>query len=146
LKKKLLAKGLYRGGRIPTFEQFHLRRPSELNALKLYFLFVAVRNNETNMAHIGYEKIEEYTRVGHNNIRTALSLLAALGLVHIEHTPSTESPFGISNAYRLAHLDTFNHMGTRGRSMGGSELADLIGEPRSHHGAWGGGRRPPEGP
>lgn len=120
---KLPAKGLYSCGIIAAFEEFTLRRSAELNALKLYYLFVQRRDNKTNMANISYEKIHEYIGVDRNKIKQGLSLLAALGLVHIEHVPSEQSKYGISNAYRLAHLSPFTHMGTRGRGMTAQDFA-----------------------
>jgi hypothetical protein len=119
---KLPADGLYRGGRIDAFEEFYLRRLVELNALKIYFLVVAARNNGTNLAHIGYEKISQHTGIAQNKIKQATSMLAAVGLVYVEHVPSRESEFGISNAYRLAHLDSYRHMGTTGRKL----MADVF--------------------
>ena len=112
---KFPAAGLYRHGTIMAFNDFHLRLPAELDALKLYFLFASRRDRQTNMAKLTYEKIDEYSGVSRNNIRRALSVLAANELVHIEHVPSDKIENGVANAYRLAHLDTYNHMGTKGR-------------------------------
>jgi len=58
-------------------------------------------------------------RVGldRGRIKTAISVLAAQGLVHVEHVPSLRSDYGISNAYRLAFIQTRNHLGTRGRGL-----------------------------
>jgi predicted transcriptional regulator len=120
---KLPASGLYRGNQIEAFEVFHLRKAVELNALKLYFLFVAARNSATNLARIGYDKIHDHTGVAPNKIRHSLSLLAAVGLVFVEHVPSKQSEFGISNAYRLAHVDSYKHMGTTGRGMIDDEMS-----------------------
>ena len=91
---KLPAKGLYRGDRIDAFAAFHLRSGVELNALKIYFLVVAARNNETNLAHIGYEKISEHTGIAENKIKSAISVLAALSLVYVKHVPSKQSEYG----------------------------------------------------
>jgi DNA-binding transcriptional ArsR family regulator len=113
---KFPAKGLYRNDVVAAFTEFRLRRAAELEALKLYYLFAARRSRETNMAKIGYDKIEEYSGVARNNIRRALSVLAANGLVHVEHCFSDQSEYGTANAYRLAHLDSHTHMGTRGRA------------------------------
>jgi hypothetical protein len=60
---KLPARGLYDGDRVAAFDHFHLRRDTELNALELYLLFVAMRNNALNAARIGYEKIREYSGI-----------------------------------------------------------------------------------
>jgi hypothetical protein len=89
---------------------------SELHALKLYYLFARRRSNETNMAHLSYDKIEEYTGIERARIRKAISFLAAIGLVHVEHVPSRLNERGIANAYRLPFLDPYVHLGTRGRN------------------------------
>jgi DNA-binding transcriptional ArsR family regulator len=112
---KFPAAGLYRHGTVAAFTEFRLRLPAELEALKLYFLFASRRNRYTNMANITYDTIEEYSGVARNNIKRALSVLAANGLVHVEHVSSGTYEDGIANAYRLAHLDTRHHMGTNGR-------------------------------
>jgi hypothetical protein len=104
-------------GRIAAFADFQLRRMVELDALKLFFLFVARRGRTTNVAHIGYEKIEEYTAVKRIRIKTAISFLASLELICVEHIPSSTNAHGVSNAYRIVGLDGYNHMGTRGRGM-----------------------------
>lgn len=109
------SRGLYRHGVVDAFVEFRLRRRAELDAMKLYFLFVARRSRDTNMAKIGYEKIEEYSGVSRNNIRAALSVLTANGLIHIEHVASATSELGVASAYRLAHLESRRHMGTTGR-------------------------------
>ena len=111
----LPARGLYRHGVVDAFTEFRLRRRAELDAMKLYFLFVARRSRDTNMAKIGYERIEHYSGVPRNNIRAALSVLSANNLVYIEHVASTASDLGVASAYRLAHLDNRRHMGTTGR-------------------------------
>lgn len=120
---KLPARGLYSFGRISVFGDFKLRHQVELNALKLYYLFVRRRDNKTNMANISYEKIHEYSGIDRQKIKHGLSFLAALGLVHVEHVPSEQSNYGISNAYRLAHLYPYTHMGTRGRGMTAQDFA-----------------------
>ncbi len=119
---KLPAKGLYSAGRISAFGEFHLRRRTELDALKFYFLFVARRDRHTNLVHLSYDKIEEYSGIDRNRIKSGVSLLAANGLVYVEHLPSNLSEFGVSNAYRLPHIDPYNHMGTRGRGMDLNEV------------------------
>jgi hypothetical protein len=108
---------MYSSGTIAAFMDFRLRRVAELDALKLFFLIVARRNRTTNITNIGYEKIEEYTDIRRVRIKTAISFLASLSLVHVEHIPSRESPHGISNAYRIVGLEPYTHMGTRGRAL-----------------------------
>jgi DNA-binding transcriptional ArsR family regulator len=112
---KFPARRMYSGGRIIAFDEFKLRMMTELHALKLYYLFARRRSNDTNMAHLSYEKIEEYSGIERPRIRRAISLLAAIGLVHVEHLPSRTNDRGTANAYRLALLDPYVHLGTRGR-------------------------------
>ena len=71
-------------GRISAFDPFTLRSKSEFDALKLYLLMVAFRNTRTGFAHIGYEKISEYTGVGTRYLRKAKSHLISLGLIHVD--------------------------------------------------------------
>jgi hypothetical protein len=114
---KLPARGMYSGGRIRAFDDFALRRITELNALKLFFLFVARRDRQTNLANISYDKIQQYTEIERHQIKPAISLLASLSLVYVEHVPSSINENGIANAYRIVGVDSYNHMGTSGRSM-----------------------------
>ena len=46
---------------------------SELHALKLYYLFARRRSNETNMAHLSYDKIEEYAGIERHRIKPAIA-------------------------------------------------------------------------
>jgi len=122
---KLPVKGLYHNGVVSAFQDFRLRRRAELDALKLYLLFAARRSNETNMAKIGYEKIETYSGVAKPYIRSALSVLSAHGLIQIERFDSALSDSGVANAYRLSHLDSYRHMGTTGREDPRSMFTNL---------------------
>ena len=119
---KLPAKRLYSGGRITAFHDFTLRKAAELNALKLYYLFATRRGEDTNMANISYDLISNYVGLDRGRIKTAVSVLAAQGLVHVEHVPSMKSDYGISNGYRLAFIDSNVHMGTRGRGMDAADF------------------------
>ena len=114
---KLPAKRMYKGGAIAAFEDFRLRNQVELNALKIYFLIAARRDYETNTAHIGYDKIVEYTGVRRERIRAALSLLIANNLIHVEHYRTNSHPSGVSIGYRLVGVDSFRHMGTSGKML-----------------------------
>jgi DNA-binding Lrp family transcriptional regulator len=112
----LPAKRFYDGPAATVWEMFKLRRRVELDALKLYLLFVVRRDRNDNYAHLSYDRIVDYSGVDHNRIRPALSLLAANGLIHVEHFKSTESHWGVSNAYRIIGVDSYNHRGTAGRA------------------------------
>lgn len=112
---KFPAARLYRDGAIVPFQRIHLRRRVELDALKLYYLFASRRDRKTGAALIAYPTIEDYSGVPRNNIRAALSWLAAEVMVHIDHVPSQLGEGHIVNAYRLVHLDSRQHMGTSWR-------------------------------
>jgi DNA-binding transcriptional ArsR family regulator len=114
---KLPARGLYDGDRVAAFDHFHLRRDTELNALKLYLLFVAMRNNALNTARIGYEKMREYTGIRQNNITAAISFLTSVGLVYVESGRSRLGERPTAHAYRLVHLDPYRHPGTTLRGV-----------------------------
>jgi DNA-binding transcriptional ArsR family regulator len=118
---KLPARQLYSAGAISAFGEFKLRNSAELNAMKLFLLFVARRGNDTNLANISYDKITEYSGLDRSRIKQGLSVLAVAGLVHIERTASDISEFGVANAYRIPHLDPYAHMGTRGRTLEGTD-------------------------
>jgi hypothetical protein len=85
---KLPAEGLYRNGVIAGSSDFHLPKPAELNALKLYLLFVFRRDRRLNLALISYKKILEYTGIPKDQIKAALSVLTVGGLVHVDRTMS----------------------------------------------------------
>jgi hypothetical protein len=112
----LPAKSMYGFERIMAFDHFQLRRAAELDALKLFFLLVARRDRANNRANISYDKICEYTGIPRARLRTAISFLASLSLIYIEHVPSRSDPKRIASAYRIVGIDPFNHMGTRGRA------------------------------
>jgi hypothetical protein len=114
---KFPSKSMYSSGTIAAFTDFQLRRVAELDALKLFFLMVARRDRHTNIANIGYEKIEEYTNIRRVRIKTAISFLASRSLVYVERIPSRESPQGVSNAYRVVGVEPHSHMGTQGRAL-----------------------------
>jgi len=122
------ARGLYYNDTITAFDEFRLRLPAELEALKLYFLFASRRTRRTNLAFLSYEKIQTYSGVPRNSIKRALSLLSANSLVYVERLPSKVSDKGVANAYRLVHLDPRRHMGTAGRAM---DTADTQSTPAS---------------
>lgn len=75
---------LMRSSSIAVFEGFTLRNQAELDALKIFMLLIAFRNNKTGFARIGYEKIEEYSGVPGRRIKRAKSLLIAHDLIYVE--------------------------------------------------------------
>ena len=114
---KFPAAGLYREGRISFFDEFHLRKRVELDALKLWYFFAARRDNDVNLAKVTYDQISELTGIARDRIKSGLSLLAANGMIHVEHIPSRHSDYGIANAYRLPQIQSSRHMGTVGRGI-----------------------------
>jgi hypothetical protein len=119
---KFPSKSMYSAGTIAAFTDFQLRRVSELDALKIFFLMVARRDRNTNVANIGYEKIEEYTSIKRVRIKTAISYLASRALVYVERLPSTLSPDGVANSYRVVGIEPRRHMGTQGRKLDGIDF------------------------
>lgn len=113
------ARSMYSGGRIHCFSDFPLRRRIGLDALKLFFLFVARRDTRTNLTNLGYDKIQEYSAVDRPRIKPAISFLASIPLVYVEHVPSQAWEGGTANAYRICGLETRRHMGTTGRASDG---------------------------
>jgi hypothetical protein len=116
-------RSMYSSGTIAAFTDFQLRRVAELDALKLFFLMVARRDRRTNIANIGYEKIEEYTNIRRVRIKTAISFMASRSLVYVERLPSMVSPEGVSNAYRVVGVEGYKHMGTQGRTFDSVDFA-----------------------
>jgi hypothetical protein len=108
---------MYDGGRISAFADFRLRSVTELNALKLYLLFVARRDRKTNMAHLSYDKIEEYAAILRPRIKAGISLLVTQGMLHVEHLPRQGEGEGIANGYRIVGIEPTVHMGTSNRGM-----------------------------
>ncbi|HED40316.1 MAG TPA: hypothetical protein ENJ13_07790 [Chromatiales bacterium] len=116
---KLPARGLYNNGyeKIPAFHRFQLRSKNELNAMKIYLLFVALRSNSTNYAKVGYDKISEYTGMHRNEIKSAISFLINLGLVQVDTGNSDINEFAKVNMYRLCYLEPYKHRGTSARDL-----------------------------
>lgn len=122
---KLPASGLYRNGRIFAFDTFKLRNHAELDALKLYFLIVALRDRKTNRAYISYEKIREHTGIWPNRIRPAISTLAASGLVSVNHVASLTSEHGYANEFHLPQVrDSPENIAERGFYMPPKHMVD----------------------
>jgi hypothetical protein len=115
---------MYTSGRIAAFEDFRLRNATELNAMKLFLLFVAQRGRDTNMAHIGYDKIEVNTAIERSKIKAAISRLAAIPLVYVEQIRSWKYESRTANAYRIVGLNPYEHMGTMGRGMDAYDLGE----------------------
>ena len=103
-------------GVIEAFRDFKLRQRAELDALKIYFLLIALRDRHSNLAHISYPKIEERSGVRTNFIKPALSLLSVIRLAYVEPQPRGPGEIGFSNAYRIANVESRKHAGTNLRA------------------------------
>jgi len=113
----LPAKGLYNSsGNVPFFKNLHLRSRTELDAMKIYLLFVARRDIERNRIDLSFDKIKEYSGVSRKKIPAALSLLAVNDLIRSERQRSDINDYATSNFYRLSFLDSYRHGGTFGRA------------------------------
>lgn len=117
-------KPLYRDDTIRWFSQCHLRSRTELDALKLLYLFVALRDDQSNLATVSYDRITERTKISRQYITRALALLAVNGLVFVQQVRSAENEYAVANTYRLCGVDSHNHRGTRGRAELGSEATE----------------------
>lgn len=104
--------------RAPVFHEFYLRSRNELNALKVFFLVVALRDNMKNYATVSYERICDYTGLRRNDVRPALSLLVNKALVHVDSFPTGMNEFSSANTYRLVQLETRKHRGAMKPDMG----------------------------
>lgn len=102
---------------IDAFAGLQKRKQIELDALKLFLLFVARRDNSMNMALLRYDQIEDRSGISRARIKPALSLLCAMGLIQIEHLPRKFGEPGMASGYRLTHIDSQRHMGTIGRAL-----------------------------
>lgn len=107
--------GLYdnAGKEINAFSSFSLRKKIELNALKLYLLYIAFRDSNTNYASISYTKISEYTGLTRNEISHANSFLVALHLIEIRVGESIKELNKPMNIYRINHINPYHHSGSR---------------------------------
>jgi hypothetical protein len=114
---KFPAKSMYAGGQIRAFEDLRLRSSTELDGLKLFFLFVARRDRTTNITNVSFDKIVDFTGILRPRIRRALSWLTVLSLIHVDRIPSQEDPKNWSNTYRIIGIDAYNHRGTTGRGI-----------------------------
>ena len=110
------AQKLYSADGIRAFADFHLRKRSELDALKAYLAFAARRDRKFNRAHITYEQLSDYAGIPEARIKTALSLLIHAELIVVDQKEREPGEFGMSHAYRLRYLLSGTHQGTTGRA------------------------------
>lgn len=118
---KLPARGLYSRDlqRIPAFHALKLRSRVELNALKIYLLIIALRDNSTNYAVVSYDRIRDYTGINRIDIKSALSLLVTQGMIQVDQGATALNQFSTMNMYRPKYLEPYKHRGTNGRGLVG---------------------------
>jgi len=112
---KLPFKSLYTGGNgIGFFYDLNLRKKVELDALKLYLLIAAFRNNQLNHMSMAYPKIADYTGIQKNHVKSAVSFLVVNQLIQVDQLSNFETrsqdPMNRVNHYRLIGLGS-HHFG-----------------------------------
>lgn len=113
----LPAKSLYdRSGAIPMFQDFHLRKAAELDAVKIYLAFAARRDTAQNVTRITYDQISKYAGVHLGKIKPALGVLNINGLITVESYERADGLPGAAHGYRLSHLFPSRHAGSTGRA------------------------------
>lgn len=115
---KLPAKKLYdsRNESIKAFKHFKLRSKIEMNALKIYFLVVALRDSNLNHSMMTYDTITKYTGVRRSDINGAISFLTSCELVRVIRVESDNNEYSIVNSYRLIGIEAYRHAGTIGKA------------------------------
>ncbi len=78
---KLPCRAILRRDGIAPFKTFTLRTKHELNAMKLYLYLADVRNRSTFHSEVSYEVIRERLGTPERDIRRAINVLTAAGLL-----------------------------------------------------------------
>jgi hypothetical protein len=78
---KLPCQAIVNGNVILPFRNFTMRSKHELHAMKLYLYFASIRSNYLPWSMASYETIFARTRISERDIRRALSLMIAVGLL-----------------------------------------------------------------
>ena len=113
----LPAKPLYdHNGAMPMFDDFHLRKAAELDALKIYLALAARRDTSQNVTRITYDQIGSYAGVHLGKIKRALGVLNINGLITVESYERADGLPGAAHGYRLSHLFPSRHAGSTGHT------------------------------
>lgn len=108
---KLPCRVLYSLGRyrvIEPFKHFQKRTVCELDALKLYLYFAAIRHNLEPFSQAKYETIYEHTGVLEKRIARANSLLLNIGmLAQIKQEPPKNGTYFPNHYYLGGYKDLF---------------------------------------
>lgn len=89
------------------FSRFQLRHRNELNALKLYFLFLAYRNAKGNFTALGYDKISEISGLMRGDIAQGVGLLINHELVRVAQSDADGVSGRPHNRYVIRGLGAF---------------------------------------
>lgn len=115
---QLPAKPLYNStGAIMAFEDFHLRKRAELDALKIYLAIATRRDTRQNITWMTYEKFRTFTGVSFGYIKPALGVLNINHLITVDTKLRANGEQGVVNGYRLRHIESRLHAGTTGRAF-----------------------------
>lgn len=109
---KLPWRRLYSSRKIVAFQDFKLRKRTELDALKIYLIIIAFRDTNSNSTRISFDKITEYTGIHRSYIKAALSLLILHNLIQVDKHLNDDSDVRNHNVYRVRHVDPYRHAGT----------------------------------
>lgn len=98
---------------VDVFCDFSLRKKTSLHAMKIYFLILYFRSNQTNYASISYDKISQYLGITKSDIRPALSLLqhAKFTLLDRINSPNNLSRYR-HNIYWVSGIDSRKNFST----------------------------------
>lgn len=104
---KLPCRAILRTGVLGPFTTFTMRTKHELHAMKLYLYLAAVRPNISESTMVSYETIHQRTGVPENDIRRAINVLNASGLLlNIDREYSRTLKVNEANKYYLTgHRD-----------------------------------------
>ncbi len=100
------------------FSRFSLRYPAELFALKLYLAIIAFQQSDKYFALISYPNLQDHTGIPVGKIRSGLSHLINLSLIHIDRDPSVGgAKLNPPNQYRVCGVDPYRHLATMERDL-----------------------------
>ena len=112
---KLPARKMYFNEGVKGFSDFTKRNKIELDAIKLYFLFVFGRDRNENICWISYDKIQEKIDLKRENIKKAISILCINHLIVVDQKRTEKNL--IKQGYRIVGISDYTHSGTLGRGL-----------------------------
>jgi len=124
---KLPCRAILRDGVLRPFTTFTMRTKHELHAMKLYLYLAAVRPNVSESTMVSYETIHQRIGVPENDIRRAINVLNASGLlINIDREYSRTLKVNEANKYHLTgHHDLVPRRLAPAADSGNSAGADF---------------------